>query len=471
MVEVKNQLKLLPQLIITPQLKLILKVLQLNTLELRDYLLEELQSNPFLEVEFNEINVSSLSHQKDRKSISLVEESDEWEDFREPRGLSFLKEEPEEESFPLEARIKSEETLKEHIFWQLGFIELSPKEKEMALYLLGNLDEKGYLNISLPEIAQDLKIEIEQIERVRKLLMKLDPPGLCAQNLRECLIAQLEFFGYNSQSLPYILIERHLEEIPKGFEFLSETYNYSKEEVKKAIEVIKNLEPYPARNFYQPKDIYVEPDLKFYKVEEEWKVEVLKEKYPKVFLSPLYYNFLKKKKLQLEGKAKEFLKEKVKIAEALLKALDSRYTTLYKVGVAILNAQKDFFEKGDSYLKPLTLRDLAEATSLHESTISRVISHKYVDTPLGIFPLKYFFTTGYNTVRGESVSAVAIKNHLKGIISQEDPKKPLSDSQIAKILASKYGIKIARRTITKYREELQIPSIRERKKTGKEESI
>lgn len=465
MVEVKNQLKLLPQLILTPQLKLILKVLQLNSLELNEFLQQEVQSNPFLEVEFNEVGESLFKRSEVKENISLAEEFN-WEEYliKEPKGLAFLAEEQEEENFSLEGRVSSEETLVDHLLWQLGFIEISPEEREIALYLLGNLDERGYLSLSPEEVAEDLKIEKEQIERVRKLLMKLDPVGVCAINLKECLLVQLEFLGYTSEDLPFILVDKFLEEIPEGEEKLSQQLGYPLEEIKKAIEIIKSLEPYPARNFHLPKEIFFEPDLRFFKEEGEWKVEVLKEKNPKVYFSPLYYKYCKNKKLLSQGKAKDFLKEKLKLAENLLKALDSRYTTLYKVGLAILKVQKDFFEKGITYLKPLTLKDLAESTGLHESTISRVISHKYVDTPLGIYPLKFFFTTGYNTDKGESVSAAAIKNYIKEIIAQENPKKPYSDNEIVRILEEKYGIKIARRTVTKYREELNIPSIRERKK-------
>lgn len=465
MVEVKNQLKLLPQLILTPQLKLILKVLQLNSLELNEFLQQEVQSNPFLEVEFNEVGESLFKRSEVKENISLAEEFN-WEEYliKEPKGLAFLAEEQEEENFSLEGRVSSEETLVDHLLWQLGFIEISPEEREIALYLLGNLDERGYLSLSPEEVAEDLKIEKEQIERVRKLLMKLDPVGVCAINLKECLLVQLEFLGYTSEDLPFILVDKFLEEIPEGEKKLSQQLGYPLEEIKKAIEIIKSLEPYPARNFHLPKEIFFEPDLRFYQEEGEWKVEVLKEKNPKVYFSPLYYKYCKNKKLLSQGKAKDFLKEKLKLAENLLKALDSRYTTLYKVGLAILKVQKDFFEKGITYLKPLTLKDLAESTGLHESTISRVISHKYVDTPLGIYPLKFFFTTGYNTDKGESVSAAAIKNYIKEIIAQENPKKPYSDNEIVRILEEKYGIKIARRTVTKYREELNIPSIRERKK-------
>lgn len=463
MIEVKNQLKLLPQLILTPQLKLLLKVLQLNTLELHEYLLQEVQSNPFLEVEFNDLVEKASPSEKEE--VTLTDEFD-WsnEAFFERAKLSFLYEESEEEGSILEKTARKEETLSEHLLWQLGFIDLTPKEREIANFIMGNLDEKGYLVISVEDLAKELGVSPLEVEKVRNLLKKLDPVGVASKDLKECLLTQLEFMGYSKESLPYILVEKHLKEIPEGIESLSQKYGYDPLLLEESLEIIKNLEPYPARNFFNTQNIYIEPDLKFYKEEEEWKVEVIKEKLPRVYLNSLYYKISKNKRLLNNFKGKEFLKEKLKVAEFLLKALDSRYSTLYKVGEVILQTQKDFFEKGIKYLNPLTLRDVAQKTGLHESTISRVISHKYVDTPLGIFPLKFFFTTGYNTVSGKSISALAIKDYIKEIIENEDPKKPYSDSQIAKILKEKYGIKIARRTITKYREELNIPSIKERKK-------
>lgn len=466
MIEVKNKLQLTPQLILTPQLKLILKVMQLNVLELNEYLLQETQSNPFLEIEFNDLP-SDLPEtvSSDKKEIELTDEYD-WSEqnlFERPQ-ISFAYETPEEDENLIEKTLRAEESLSDHIKWQLGFIELTPLERDIAEYLIGNLDERGYLRISPEVVARDLGVSKEKVEVVREKIKKLDPVGIASLDLRECLLAQLEVLGYSSKDLPWILVDRYLPELAKDLDSLSKLINRPLEEIKNAMDVIRSLEPYPARNFFTPKNVYVEPDLRFYKEDDEWKVEVLKDRYFQVRLSNLYYKFINQRRIQGDAKSKEFLKEKLRDAENLLKALDSRYSTLYKVGYAILHAQRDFFEKGFQYLKPLTLKDLSLVTNLHESTISRVISHKYVDTPFGIFPLKFFFSTGYQTKIGESLSATAIKSYIKEIVSSENPEKPLSDSQISKILQERYGIKIARRTITKYREELNIPSIRERKR-------
>lgn len=463
MIELKSKLQLAPQLILTPQLKLFLKVLQFNNLELNEYLLQEVQSNPFLEIEFNDL--VEREPQSEEKEISLVEEFN-WEEptLFEPRSLIIPLEETEDEGSILERSLGTEETLTEHLQWQLGFYELSSLKVEIANYIIGNLNERGYLRISPEEVSKDLKVPLDLVESVRSLIRSLDPVGVASINLKECLLEQLKFLGYTNDSLPWLLIEKHLEEIPEGPESLAQRYGYALDSLKEALEVIKNLEPYPARNYFSTRGLYFEPDIRFYKEEGEWKVEVLREKNFGLRFSSLYYKIVNNRKTITSGKAKEFLKEKIKNAEHLLKALDSRYTTLYKVGKAILETQCEFLDKGLQYLKPLTLRELSQMTNLHESTLSRVVSQKYVDTPIGIFPLKFFFSTGYQTQKGESLSAVAIKNYIKEIVSQENSEDPLSDNEISQLLFKKYGLKIARRTITKYREEMGIPSIRERKR-------
>ncbi len=459
MIELKNQLKLLPQLLLTPQLKLILKVLQLNTIELNEFLLEEVQSNPFLEIEFEDLPKVEIK-EKNTEEVGLTEELI-WnsEDLYE-RDLFFTGFN-EEEGNLWEKYLKAEESLTEHLSWQIGFKELTPLEREIANYLIGNLDKRGYLAIPISEVAKEFNVDLNKVEKVRSLIKFLDPVGIASLNLKECLLTQLEFLGHSQNSLPYLLVEKHLEELENGIEFLIQKYGYEKEALNSALEIIKNLEPFPARNFASEKTIYIEPDLIFYKEEEEWKVRLNKENIYKIKFSSFYKKFNSYK--NLDSKSKNFLKEKMKYAEMLLKALDGRFSSLYKVGVSILYHQLDFLEKGIKYMKPLTLKMVAQDTNLHESTVSRIIAHKYVQTPFGIYPLKFFFSTGYTNLYGKSLSSKAVKDYIKEIIKNEDSQKPYSDSEIAKILKQKYGINIARRTVSKYREELNIPSIRERK--------
>lgn len=465
MIELKNELRLTPQLILTPQLKLILKILQLNTIELHDFLLQEAQTNPFLELEYRDLP-ENIPIQENLEEIKLNEEINFEEELIEKK-FHLVESVPDEE-WNWERTLKAEEKLTDYLLWQINLKELTHLEKNIAYYIIGNLDNKGYLNISLDKISKEFGVSLEKIEKVRNILKFLDPVGIASLDLKECLLTQLQFMGYDEESLPYILVDKHLEEIPQGIEYFKNSYGYNEKEVEEALEIIKQLEPYPARNYFNEIPFYIEPDLIFYKEENEWKVEVVREGPFMIKLNKHYKNFLKKRKeFGNNPKVKQFLKQKLKDAENLLKALDSRYSNLYKVGSTILKYQKDFLEKGIKFLKPLTLKDVAEDTQLHESTVSRIIAHKYVQTPEGIFPLKFFFSSGYESIKGEKLSSKAVKDYIKEIIENENPTKPFSDSTIAKILKEKYGINIARRTVTKYREELQIPSIRERKLSKK----
>jgi RNA polymerase sigma-54 factor len=465
--EVKNQLKLVPQLLLTPQLKLLLKVLPMNTLELQEYLLEEVNNNPFLEVEFKDLPIELLRKQtKSRDEVHLneevINEEVDW-DFGYVK-YHFGEEEPEEEVNLLERTVKAEESLADYLLWQLNLKDVSELDKRIAQYIIGNLDDRGYLRVSPEDISKDTGLPLERIEKVRMIIKFLDPVGVASLNLKECLLAQLESLGFKEDSLPYRIVKEYLEEIPKGIEVLSQLLKSSPEEVEEALSVIKGLEPYPARNFRSVNHLSVVPDLRFYEEDGEWKVEVLKQSQFEVKLNNYYTQLLKRNLKGLPKQTQEYLREKMRMAETLLKALDYRYTTLYRIGKAILDHQKEFFEKGPKYLKPLTLKMLAEETNLHESTVSRVVSQKYADTPLGILPLKYFLSWGFVKSSGEGVSSKAIMNYLKELIEKEDKSKPLSDAELAKELQKRLGVKIARRTVTKYREMLNIPSIRERKK-------
>ena len=459
MIELKQELKLAPHLILTPQLKLILKVYQLSTVELNELIVKEAQSNPFLEIEYKDLP----------QDISSEKNSQEILDIEEFLSKAYLLREDatygEEDEFSWEKILRSQETLFDHLIWQIRMKDFSEFERKVAEFIVSNLDEKGYLTLTIEEISKEFNISVEKVEKIRRKIMFLDPVGVASRDVKECLCVQLEFMEYPPDSLPYLLIQKHFEELDKGIDYFSQTYGYKKEDLEEAFNIIKRLDPFPARNYFDVSSVYIEPDLLFYKEDSEWKVEVLKDKIIKVRLNPNYERLLNTlKKYKLEKKEKKFLKEKFKDAQLLLKALDSRYTSLYKVGKAILDYQVEFLEKGYKYLKPMTLKVIAETTGLHESTISRIVNSKYVQTPLGLFPLKFFFSTGYKKEGEEVVSAKVVKEYIKELISKEDPKKPLSDSAICKVLKEKYGIDIARRTVAKYREELGIPSSRERKK-------
>jgi RNA polymerase sigma-54 factor len=465
--KLRNQLKLVPQLILTPQMKLLLKVLQLNTIELNEFILQQVQTNPFLEIEYRDLTEEE-NVQLYQEEIGLNEELVWNQEELIERGLRYLESASisyEEEEFSWEKVLRAEQSLIDYLSWQIRLKDLSPLERDIANYIVGNLDEKGYLTVKPEEIAKEFRVPLEKVEKVRKEVRLLDPAGVGSLNLKECLLSQLEVAGYTEEYLVYKLVKEHLNELAENKEKLIERYGYTRENLEEALEIIKHLDPYPARNYFSLSGTYIEPDLEFYKEEGEWKVKVLKEGIFNIKLNRTYREFVKNlKKSEFDQKTKKFLKEKMKDAENLIKALDGRYSSLYRVGKSILKFQKEFLEKGERYLKPLTLKIVAEDTQLHESTISRIVNHKYVQTPRGVLPLKFFFSTGYESKEGKAVSSKAVKDYIKEIVKNENPEKPLSDSSIAKILKEKYGITIARRTITKYREELDIPSIRKRKK-------
>ncbi len=465
MINLKQEVKLSPQLIITPQLKLYLKLLQLNTLELEEYLIQEVQKNPFLEIEYKDL-LPEGSKEEVREETKLSDEFGEDDYYLLSEGYHLIDFAESEEEPLWEKLLRSEQTLTDHLLWQLKLKNMKGFDYKIAEYIIGNLDERGYLKIPVDELAKTFKCSIERVEKVRREVRFLDPVGIGSLNLKECLLTQLEAYGYTEEDLVYRLVKEHLKELEKGIEYLASTYNFNKEELEEALEIIRGLEPYPARNFADITPTFVEPDLEFKKTEEGWKVELTKDLNFRIKINPKYKALLQEiRNLKIDKKDKKFLKEKLKQAQDLLKALDSRYSSLYKVGRAILEEQIDFLEKGIKFLKPLNLKKISERTGLHESTISRIVNSKYVQTPSGVYPLKFFFSAGYTTEDGGGVSSRGVKEFIKEIIEKEDKRKPLSDRKISEILEKEYGVKVARRTVAKYREELGIPSASKRKVT------
>ncbi len=462
--EIRNHLKLLPQLILTPQLKLYLKILPMNVLELNEYLLEEAQDNPFLEIEIKDLAERYLDLDRKKGNIELDDEYD-WE---KQFDYSLMEDYDKEENINIiEKTISSEETLYDYLMWQIRLKDTTDLERKIAEHIICNLDEKGYLSVTPGEIARELEVDLTKVEEVRNIIKRLDPLGIASLDLKECLLIQLDFLGYNEEDLPVKIVKYYLDQVPTGVANLSKLIGASEEEIEEALGIIKTLEPFPARNYKSTNGLYIIPDLKFFQEDGIWKVEILRDNYYTIQLNSSYKSIFRKKTSEVDKKQQIFLREKMKQALALIKALDQRYVTLYKIGQAILKHQKEYLDKGPKYLKPLTLKILAEETGLHESTISRVINQKYVDTPLGIYSLKYFLSAGYTSDEGKTVSAKAIMDYIKEIITVEDPNNPYSDAEIAKELQKRLGVKIARRTVTKYRELLNIPSTRQRRKKSK----
>ncbi len=458
--ELKTQLKLRPELILTPQLRLALKLLQLNRLELTQYLRMELERNPVLELE-NPGEQISLEDWLGEEKIFSLEEKDPWESLFEEETSpypSFAFEEKE----PLywEAQVRKEEGLYEHLLWQLTLAGFSEEERRVAEYLIRNLNERGYLTVSPEEAARDLKVSLEKVEKVRERLKFFDPVGIASLSVEECLLAQLEYMGL-ADSLAAKIVREHFREVVKGEAYLAQRLGVSSEKVRQALEVIRGLEPYPGRAFSTERTLYIEPDVIFFREGDRWRARLYEEGLPRIRLNGYYRKLLSDPLIPRE--AKIFIRDKLRSAEWLIKSLDQRGKTLLRVAEVLAELQREFLENGPAYLRPLTLREVAERIGVHESTVSRVTHNKYAETPHGLFELKFFFPSGIKASSGE-VSSQTVKEYLKRLIASEDPRKPYTDQELAKLLESQYKIRIARRTVAKYREALGYPSARARKK-------
>ena len=468
--ELRQHLKLTQQLVLTPQLQQAIKLLQLNRLELEQVLRQEAEINPVLEQELSEGQTISLedllpenqNHQGDGLSLATenplgaeaVKEFD-WEAYFQDTGSaypSFAFE--QKEALDYERKLSKPEDLISYLLWQLYLSDLDEKGRRIGEYIIGNLDERGYLTLPVEEIARDLSVSEDEVLRVLRKIQFFDPVGVAARDLRECLLIQLEHLGLKG-TLAEELVKNHLKDLELGrYAQLAKKFEVSPEEIEAALEVIKGLEPRPARNYVEVEPQYIEPDVLVTKEGGEWTVRLNDEGLPRLRISPYYRKLLSDPAVPLA--AKQYIQKKLRSATWLIKSIEQRNRTLLKVSESIMRFQRDFLEKGLTGLKPLILRDVALDVGLHESTVSRVTTGKYIDTPHGIFELKFFFSTGYRRGSGEEVATETVKQYIKEIIAGEDPRKPYSDQKIADILKEKYGVKIARRTVAKYRDQLGI---------------
>jgi len=456
--ELKIGLEQRPELIITPQLRLALKLLQLNRLELEQYLREELEKNPVLEADSpgGEIPLEDWSSEGGPRM-----EEGSWEDLFEEEFSPYPSMVFEErESVDWEARVRKEEGLYDHLLWQVSLAGFSETERGVAEYLIRNLDERGYLVVDPEEAAGDLGVPLEVVERVRERIKFFDPVGVGSSSVEECLLAQLSYLGVRD-GLAVRIVRDYFREIPRGVDFLARRLGAPAEEVERALSLIRGLEPFPGRAFSGGATLYVVPDVVFFREGDRWRVRLYEEGFPRLRISARYRRLLADP--TVPRKAKMFIREKLRSAEWLLKSLDQRGRTLLRVAEALAELQRDFLEKGPAHLKPLTLREVAEKVGVHESTVSRVTHHKYAETPHGLFELKFFFPSGLKRGDG-TVSSEAVREYLKELVASEDPRRPYSDQELARMLADKYKVKIARRTVAKYRELLGIPPARARKK-------
>jgi RNA polymerase sigma-54 factor len=499
--EMKLQFKLSQQLVMTPQLVQAIRLLQLSRLELVDEIRKELDGNPVLADDMTDPktregtksdaargNVDVAGDQVEsperfsntdmsvRETEKRVKEVD-WEQFLENRQMQQTMPTHRggfEELPPIEQNLTKPSNLRDHLLWQLQMSDFVDNERQFALLVIGNLDEKGYLDLkgmertdgtkdqdlTVADLASEAELDPDDAETVLAMIQRFDPIGVAARDLSECLRVQAEVLGFDHVEMT--IIKDHLHNVERrNFGAISKALKIPLEEVYDAVQEIQKLESVPARNFAEvdEKTIAITPDVYVIKDGDAFVVTDNDKG-----LQRLYINENLAQRMLKDPKAKEFISEKLRSAQWLIRAIEQRRRTIIKVTECIVEKQREFLERGVGFLKPMILRDVAESVGMHESTISRVTSNKYVHTPQGLFELKYFFNSSIHRVADEDIASESVKQAIKKIIAAEDKSNPYSDQAIVKILEDTDGIKIARRTVAKYREMLGILSSSKRKK-------
>ncbi len=471
--ETRLDLRLTQKLILTPQLQLAIKLLQLTQIELTQLLTQELVENPFLE-EFTDEFEAGDSFQMEPDNLEPDEDLEAplgnnlnftVDDYFEDRGSdgrdlgyfsSGLEEQP---SFELFQAKKT--NLHEHLIWQLRLSDADAETRKTAEILIGNIDDDGYLRITDEEASSISQASLDTVAKARHLIHDFDPAGVGARDLTECLLLQIKFLGLCG-SLVEKIIANNLDDLYKRkYAQIAKLHEITTEDVVAALKIIKGLEPRPGRGFSGDETVYIIPDVYIFKADGEYQITLNDEGMPKLKLNNNYRRLLLQKE-QVSKEDKAFFRERMRSAVELIKSLDQRNKTIYKVSESLLSFQKEFFESGVKYLKPLTLKDIAADIKMHESTISRVTSNKFLACCQGVFSFKYFFSSAIPAGTGD-ISSTSVKNLIKKLVAEEDAVKPLSDKNIADKL-KEFDITIARRTIAKYRDELRIPQQSRRKK-------
>ncbi len=469
--ELRQQLKLAQQLVMTPQLQQAIKLLQLSRTELVDMVQQELEENPVLEEtaemadrggdrEVPEPKAEVTSEPTDQEAVSGVNEID-WEKYLEnyANQAPTPSYQPQNDGLPtLEATLGSKESLADHLRWQLRMTVVSDEEDHFINLVIGNLDPDGYLKEPpIEDLAKEAGLELEDAEEVLKMVQMFDPVGVASRDLRECLLVQAEALELDIDVIE--IIDRHLHNLEKrNYPAIARDLDLTLPDVYEAVKIVSNLEPRPARNFVTEEPRYIVPDVYVHKVGDRYFVVANDDGMPRLKIS----NFFRSA-MDANQDAKEYVQNKLRSAQWLIRSIDQRRRTIVKVTESIVEKQREFFERGVDYLKPMILRDVAEAVEMHESTISRVTTAKYVHTPQGIFELKYFFNSSIKRTSKDDIASESVKNKIREIINGEDSRRPHSDQRIVTLL-SQQGIVIARRTVAKYREMLGILSSSKRKK-------
>lgn len=479
--DLRLQVKLSQQLVMTPQLQQAIKLLQLSRMELVDVVTEELAENPLLEegvetkeeydegvanLEGEEVAPVEAAPEQEVKADSEGMNDIDWQTYLEGYSLNSSDTrnsyEDHEDRPSFESLLTRHDSLNDHLMWQLSLSSFSEQERLAAAEIIGNLDDAGYLHASLEEMALASGRDLEIFEVACKRVQQFDPAGVACRNLQECLLLQLERMEL-SDSLAATILRDFIAELEgRKYPVIAKALKVSLEDVLNAAKLISGLDPRPGRAYNEEDVHYISPDIYVHKVGDEYVVTQNDDGLPNLRINSFYRNALTDSKA-VDKKAGEYIQDKMRSAVWLIKSIHQRQRTIYKVTKSIVKFQRDFFDHGIEYLKPLVLRDVADDIEMHESTVSRVTTNKYVQTPQGLFELKYFFNSGINTADGDSIASESVKSRIKEIIVEENPKKPYSDQKIVNLLKEQ-DINIARRTVTKYREMLGLGSSTERKR-------
>lgn len=477
--EIRQQLKLSQQLVMTPQLQQAIKLLQLSRMELMDVVRSELEENPILE-EGQDTPEERTQAEEDAAIESAAESSEklkevagdgegmadiDWKSYLESYSLGGTTAdsyEEDEDRPSYENLLTKKSSLSDHLLWQLNLSRLENHDRVIATEIIGNVDDDGYLQETVEGIAEQLDCDPARVARVLAAVQEFDPPGVASRNLQECLLRQVLLLGMEND-LVGAMLRDHLDDLEnRRYQAIARCLQVPLEEVFGAAKFISGLDPRPGSPFGQEDVHYIIPDIFVYRIDNEYVVVLNDEGLPNLRINSFYRNALSGA-ANLDDKAGEYIQEKMRGALWLIKSIHQRQRTIYRVTKSIVKYQRDFFDRGVAHLKPLVLRDVAEDIEMHESTVSRVTTNKYVQTPQGLFELKYFFNSSISTTEGESVASESVKIKIKEILADENPRKPYSDQKIVELLLAN-GIDIARRTVTKYREMLGLGSSTQRKR-------
>jgi RNA polymerase sigma-54 factor len=476
------QLRIGQQLTMTPQLQQAIRLLQLSTIELQAEVQEALESNPMLEqdegdhTEAAEPDSGDTASEKDAtlttegNSETIPDElptDSNWEDVFDTGATSFSAPDAGSSRDILDTVTSSGTSLHDHLVWQLEMTNFSETDRQIARTVIDSIDDDGYLQAGTAEILDSLdsslEVELDEVQAVLHRLQQFDPIGIAARDLQECLQLQLQQLDADVRWLreARILIRDYFNLLSnRDYIRLCRKMKLTTGELQQIIELIQSLNPRPGSSFSTTEPEYIVPDVYVVKKKDTWQVELNTESMPKLRINSMYANMVKRGS---NSKDNNYLRGNLQEARWFLKSLQSRHETLLKVASCIVEQQQDFFEHGEEAMKPMVLRSIAETIEMHESTVSRVTTRKYMHTPRGIFEFKYFFSSHVNTEAGGECSATAIRAIIKKLVAAENPAKPLSDNKMASVLAEQ-GIKVARRTIAKYRESLSISPSNERKR-------